>query len=122
MTQTPLIAPRSTREWQAADSQHYLHPFTDFKSLAAHGARIITRAEGVYLYDSDGERLLDGMAGLWCVNIGYSRPELAEAAYPQMLQPPSYNNFFKSAPPPAIEPAGLLSQGTPPHFQTGVFA
>jgi len=119
MTHNPLIAPRSTRarEWQAADSQHYLHPFTDFKSLAAQGARIITRAEGVYLYDSDGERILDGMAGLWCVNVGYGRRELAEVAYRQMLELPYYNSFFKSAHPPAIELASLLAQVTPPQFK-----
>jgi len=117
MSQTHLIEPRSTRDWQAADSRHYLHPFTDFKQLAAHGARIITRAEGVYLYDSDGQRILDGMAGLWCVNVGYGRRELAEAAYRQMLELPYYNSFFKSAHPPAIELAGLLADLTPPQFK-----
>jgi len=122
MTQNPLISPRSTREWQAADSQHYLHPFTDFKSLAAHGARIITRAEGVYLYDSDGARILDGMSGLWCVNVGYGRKELAEVAYRQMLELPYYNSFFKSAHPPAIELAGLLAQITPPQFKRVFYA
>ncbi len=122
MTQNALIAPRTTREWQAADSQHYLHPFTDFKSLAAQGARIITRAEGVYLHDSDGERILDGMAGLWCVNIGYGRRELAEAAYRQMLELPYYNSFFKSAHPPAIELAGLLAEVTPQQFNRVFYA
>ena len=122
MTHNPLIGPRSTREWQAADSQHYLHPFTDFKSLAAHGARIITRAEGVYLYDSDGERILDGMSGLWCVNVGYGRRELAEVAYRQMLELPYYNSFFKSAHPPAIELASLLAEVTPPQFQRVFYA
>jgi putrescine aminotransferase len=116
MAVNPLIKPRTTRDWQTADSQHYLHPFTDFKQLAAHGARIITRAEGVYLYDSDGQRILDGMSGLWCVNVGYGRRELAEAAYQQMLELPYYNSFFKSAHPPAIELAGLLAEVTPPQF------
>jgi putrescine aminotransferase len=116
MTQDTGIAARSTSEWQAADSRHYLHPFTDFKALAAQGARIITRAEGVYLYDSDGHRILDGMAGLWCVNVGYGRKELADAAYRQMLELPYYNSFFKSANPPAIELAGLLAEVTPPQF------
>jgi putrescine aminotransferase len=116
MTHDTGIAPRSTSEWQAADSRHYLHPFTDFKQLAAHGARIITRAEGVYLHDSDGQRILDGMAGLWCVNVGYGRKELADAAYRQMLELPYYNSFFKSAHPPAIELAGLLAEVTPPQF------
>ncbi|HET9389087.1 MAG TPA: aspartate aminotransferase family protein [Steroidobacteraceae bacterium] len=116
------LPPRTTREWQAADSRHYLHPFTDFKQLAAQGARIITRAEGVYLYDSEGLRILDAMAGLWCVNIGYGRRELAEAAYRQMLELPYYNSFFKSAHPPAIELATLLAELTPPQFRHVFFA
>jgi len=122
MADNTLIASRSTREWQLADSRHFLHPFTDFKALAAAGARIITRAEGVYLYDSDGQRILDGMSGLWCVNVGYGRRELAEVAHRQMLELPYYNSFFKSAHPPAIELAGLLAEITPPQFQRVFYA
>lgn len=86
------------------DTAHHLHPFTDYKALAAEGgSRIITRAEGCYLYDGAGERILDGMAGLWCVNVGYGRTELAEVAYRQMLELPYYNTFFKTATPPPIE-------------------
>ena len=78
MTQNPLIAPRSTREWQAADSQHYLHPFTDFKQLAAHGARIITRADGVYLYDAKAHRLEKIISGDLRAATG-TQPYVAEA-------------------------------------------
>ena len=67
----------TTGEWQQLDRAHYLHPFTDFKALAARGARIVTRAEGVYIYTSDGDKILDGMSGLWCVALGYGRKELA---------------------------------------------
>jgi putrescine aminotransferase len=66
------------------------------------GARIITRAEGCTIYDGDGRALLDGMAGLWCVQVGYGRKELAEAAYEQMLELPYYNTFFKTAAPPTV--------------------
>lgn len=107
---------RTTAAWQELDRQHYLHPFTDFKSLHAKGTRIIVKAEGVYLYDSDGSRILDGMAGLWCVNVGYGRRELAEAAYRQMLELPYYNSFFQTAHPPAIELAKKLVDLTPPQF------
>ena len=62
-----------TAEMQATDAAHHLHPFTDTKALNAKGARVITRAEGVYLWDSDGNQILDAMAGLWCVNVGYGR-------------------------------------------------
>ena len=102
-----------TREWQDVDRRHYLHPFTDYKQLEAAGSRIITRADGVYLWDSDGNRILDGMAGLWCVNVGYGRKELADVAQRQMCELPYYNSFFQTAHPPAIELSGLLAQVTP---------
>jgi putrescine---pyruvate transaminase len=66
------------------------------------GSRIITQADGCYITDGDGVRLLDGMAGLWCVNIGYGRDELAEVAAAQMRELSYYNTFFKTATPPAI--------------------
>jgi hypothetical protein len=67
-----------TAELQKLDAAHHLHPFTDKAALAAKGARVITRGEGVWLTDSEGHRIIDGMAGLWCVNIGYGRKELAD--------------------------------------------
>lgn len=112
----PYIPSRSTAEWQALDAAHYLHPFTDHAALSAKGTRLITRAEGVYLYDSEGRQILDGMSGLWCVNLGYGRRELADAAYAQLLQLPYYNSFFQVAHPPAIELARLLVEVTPPQF------
>ena len=54
----------STAEYQALDHAHFLHPFTDHKRMHETGARIIQRAEGVYLWDSDGHQMLDAMAGL----------------------------------------------------------
>jgi len=111
----------TTREWQDLDSRHYLHPFTDFRQLAARGSRVITHADGVYLYDSEGERILDGMAGLWCVNAGYGRTELVEAAAAQMRELPYYNSFFMSAHPPAIELARVLAEVTPPQFNKVFF-
>ncbi len=119
MTQTH--PERTTAAWQELDRQHYLHPFTDYKSLHGKGARVIVKAEGVYLYDSDGNRILDGMAGLWCVNLGYGRRELAEAAYRQMLELPYYNSFFQTAHPPAIELAKQLVDLTPPQFNRVFF-
>jgi putrescine aminotransferase len=107
---------RTTRDWQQLDTAHYLHPFTDYKALAGKGARVITHAEGVYLEDSEGKRILDGMSGLWCVAMGYGRKDLAEAAYQQMLELPYYNSFFQCANPPAIELSRLLVELTPPQF------
>ena len=56
---------RARQDWQALDSSHYLHPFTDFKQLAEQGSRIIARADGAYIYDTEGREILDGMSGLW---------------------------------------------------------
>lgn len=106
----------NTSYWQALDRAHHLHPFSDSKALAREGCRVITRADGIYVWDSDGKRLLDGMAGLWCVNVGYGRAELPEAARRQMLDLPYYNGFFKTSTPPAIELAGLLAEITAPHL------
>ena len=69
----------TTDQLQDFDSAHYLHPFTDFKKLSEERSRIITRADNIYLWDSDGNRYLDAMAGLWCVNVGYGRKEIADA-------------------------------------------
>jgi len=118
---TQLHPERTTAAWQELDRQHYLHPFTDYKFLHGKGARVIVKAEGVYLYDSDGNRILDGMAGLWCVNLGYGRRELAEVAYRQMLELPYYNSFFQTAHPPAIELATQLVELTPPQFNRVFF-
>jgi 4-aminobutyrate aminotransferase-like enzyme len=99
---------RSTADWQAADNGHYLHPFTDYKELIAEGARIQVRAEGVYMWDTDGNRIIDGLAGLGCVNIGYGRPELARAAAAQMTQLSYCQSFFRTSNQPAIELAEQL--------------
>ncbi|MBI5271545.1 MAG: aspartate aminotransferase family protein [Burkholderiales bacterium] len=108
---------RSTREWQQADAAHFLHPFTDFGALAKKGSRIITQAEGIYLWDSDGHKILDAMSGLWCVNVGYGQQSLIDAATRQLKELPFYNAFFQTATPPAIELAELLAQVSPPGFE-----
>jgi putrescine---pyruvate transaminase len=113
---------RSTQEWQAADARHFLHPFTDFQSLARQGARIVTRADDVYLWDSDGHRIFDAMSGLWCVNVGYGQRALIDAATRQLEQLPFYNAFFQTATPPAIELAELLAELSPPQFEHVFFS
>jgi putrescine---pyruvate transaminase len=110
MTTATHQATRSTADWQAADTAHFLHPFTDFKALAGRGSRIVTRGDGIYIWDSEGNKILDGMSGLWCVNVGYGQRALIDAATRQMEQLPFYNAFFQTATPPAIELAELLSE------------
>ncbi|MFS2161207.1 aspartate aminotransferase family protein [Pseudomonas sp. Pseusp122] len=102
-----------TREWQALSAEHHLAPFSDYKQLKEKGPRIITKAQGVHLWDSEGNKILDGMAGLWCVAIGYGREELADAASKQMRELPYYNLFFQTAHPPALELAKAISDIAP---------
>lgn len=110
-----------TRELQALDLAHYLHPFTDFKALGEEGSRVITHAEGVYIHDGDGRRILDGMAGLWCVNLGYGREELVEAATAQLRELPYYNSFFKTTHAPAVKLAETLCRLAPDHVNRVFF-
>ena len=70
---TAIPKRNSTTDWQAADAAHHLHPFTNQDELNRQGTRIIAWAEGSHLIDSEGRRLLDAFAGLWCVNVGYGR-------------------------------------------------
>ena len=111
-----MNTPRTTQAWQALDAAHHLHPFSDAHSLNQLGSRVVVRGEGVRIWDSEGQCIIDGMAGLWCVNLGYGRKELAEAAYQQMLALPFYNTFFKTTHPPVIELSALLAELTPPQF------
>lgn len=112
---------KSTSDWQSSDHAHYLHPFTDHHELGGKGSRIITSADGVYITDSDGNRILDGMSGLWCVNLGYGRQDLVEASTRQMQQLPYYNSFFQSSHPPAIELSELLGEVSPEGFNHTFF-
>ena len=116
------IEKRSRHDWQELDKEHHLHPFTDHKELHKKRSRIITRADGVYIYDIDGNKILDGMSGLWCVNAGYGRDELVDAAIQQMRELPYYNNFFQCSHPPAIELASALEEISQPQFQRVFFA
>lgn len=111
-----------TAELQKLDAAHHMHPFTDAAGLAAKGARIITRGEGVWLTDSEGNRIIDGMAGLWCVNIGYGRKELAQAAAKQMEELAYYNTFFQTTHVPAIALAAKLAEVAPGDLNHVFFA
>lgn len=110
-----------TAALRASDSRHYMHPFTDYKALAEEGSRIIVKAKGVWLEDSDGKSYLDGMAGLWCSNVGHGREEIAEAVYEQMKELAYYNSFFKTSNPPAILLAEKLAELAPPHLNRVFF-
>ncbi|MGB8692202.1 MAG: aminotransferase [Steroidobacteraceae bacterium] len=102
---TPEVA-----ELRRLDVAHHLPGQSDFRVQAEMGgSRLITRAEGCTIYDAEGKSMLDAHAGLWCVNVGYGREELARAAYEQMQELPYYNTFFKTASVPAVRLATEIS-------------
>jgi putrescine aminotransferase len=105
-----------TRAIQALDSAHYMHPFTDHQALSEKGARVMVRGEGIYLWDSEGKQIIDGMSGLWCVNVGYGRTGISEAVYRQMETLPFYNSFFNTTNVPAVQLAAKLVEISPPQF------
>lgn len=111
-----------TAELQALDAAHHMHPFTTNDELAAKGARVITRAKGIYLTDSDGNEILDAMAGLWCVNLGYGRPEMGQVAARQMTELPYYNTFFQTTHVPGIALAAELAKLAPDNLNHVFFA
>jgi putrescine aminotransferase len=102
-----------TAELQKLDAAHHMHPFTADGALAKKGARIMTRAEGVWLHDSEGNKIIDGMAGLWCVNVGYGRKDLAQVAKNQIEELTYYNTFFQTSHVPAIALAAKIAELAP---------
>ena len=102
-----------TEELQRRNAAHHVQPFSANNALGKKGARVITGAEGVFITDTEGNQLLDGMAGLWCVNIGYGRKELADVAARQMAELPYYNTFFQTTHIPVIELSERLARIAP---------
>ncbi|MEQ1861958.1 MAG: aminotransferase [Chthoniobacteraceae bacterium] len=95
------------------DRLHHLHPFTTHEELHALGTHIITRGEGCWLWDARGRKLLDGLAGLWCVNVGYSCAGIIDAVSEQMRRVPYYCSFFNTTTEPAIRLAEKLASLAP---------
>jgi putrescine aminotransferase len=108
--------------WRRLDRAHHLHGFTDPRALHAAGPHVIVRGEGVHLIDAEGRRLLDGLAGLWCVALGYGRPELADAAARQMRELSYAKSFFGQSTPAAAELAATLAALVPGGLDVAFFA
>ena len=111
-----------TKHWQAIDAAHHIHPFSDTAALNKEGVRVITRANGVYLWDSEGHKIIDGMSGLWCVQVGYGNKELAEAGYEALKTLPYYNHFFKTTNPYTAELADKMAKLLPEGHERVLFA
>lgn len=112
---------QSSEYYRAKDAAHHIHPFTDTQELNAKGSRIIVKAEGVYIEDAEGNRILDGMAGLWCMAVGYGRQSVVDAVARQMQQLPYYNTFFQTSHPPVLELAARLAKVAPEHINHAFF-
>jgi putrescine---pyruvate transaminase len=118
----PSPTHNQTKHWRALDAAHHIHPFSDTAALNKEGVRVITRADGIYLWDSEGNKILDAMSGLWCVQIGYGNKELAEAGYEALKTLPYYNHFFKTSNPYTIELAAKLASVLPQGHERVLFA
>ena len=106
---------------QEIDARYHLHPFTNHDEMHARGTHIIVSGEGVYVQDSTGRKLLDGLAGLWCVNVGYGRTELIDAITSQLRQLCFYPSFFNSTTEPAIRLAERLASLAPERLNHSIF-
>ena len=115
MSDAPSPSDRSNfgRHIQALDNAHHLHPFALHRELREAGPLVITKGEGVYIHDADGHRILDGMAGLWCTQVGYGVKALADAASQAMMELSYYNSFFGTTTPYLAELSALLAEKTP---------
>lgn len=104
---------RSNRSLVEIDRDHLIHPVSSFRGHERNGARILTSGDGMWVTDSDGQRILDGFAGLWCVNVGYGQESIVEAAAQQMRRLPYATGYFDFANEPAIRLAGELTSLAP---------
>ena len=117
----PFVPKRQTRDYQAADAAHHIHAFLDQKALNAEGPRVMVGGERLHLWDSEGNRYLAGMSGLWCTQLGYGRKDLTAAAAAQMDQLAYYNMFFHTTHPAVIELSELLFSLLPGHYSHAIY-
>src|SRR6185436_13073154 len=104
------------------DVAYLLHPSTNLRQLQTEGPLVITRGDGVYVYDDEGRRYLEGMAGLWCASLGFSEQRLADAAYRQMRELPFYHSFAGKVPAISTELAERLIHIAPEGMGKALFA
>jgi len=84
------------------DNENFVHPWESMKAVGSNTRTFAENAEGIYLYDENGQKLIDGPGGMWCVQIGYGRKEMAEAIAEQVLKMPYYSPWNMSASPSAV--------------------
>jgi putrescine aminotransferase len=111
-----MTAHTKAAQLHAIDQANYFHPFTDLHEYEAKGGGIYTSAEHIYIEDINGRKLLDGMSGLWCCNLGYTQPAIVEAVTEQLNKLPYYNSFFNCTNDAAIEMTAALVDILPDSF------
>jgi putrescine---pyruvate transaminase len=116
------MEPLSIETLRRLDAQHLIHPFTDSADLHRRGTRVVRAASGSTVIDESGRELLDAIAGLWCVNVGYGRREIADAVHRQMMQVAYYPSFFRTTTEPAIVLAAKLAEIAPRHLGHAFFS
>lgn len=116
------MEPLSLETLRRIDRAHLIHPFTDHADLHRHGTRIIRAASGCTVVDEEGRELLDALAGLWCVNVGYGRREIADAVHRQISSVAYYPSFFNTTTEPAILLAGRLAELAPKRLGHAFFS
>lgn len=111
-----------TKEIWRKDRDHFIHPWTNYSEFKREGSIVIAEAEGAYVYDADGKKFLDGMAGIWCMNLGYGRADMAQTIADQVMKIPYYNVFTDTVTPPVAELAAKLAELAPSHLNHVFFS
>ena len=109
MTPPPALANSPA----ARDRANALHSFTDLQAHLTAGPMVITRGEGVRVWDDSGRDYIESVAGLWCASLGFSNERLAQAAYDQMMKLPFYHSFTAKSHEPMIDLSEMLIQRAP---------
>ena len=95
------------------DRDHFVHPWTDFATFKEEGSLVLADSQGAYIVDSEGKRYIDGIGGLWCVNVGYGNDEIAQAIADQARRIPYFSSFGHHTTPPAAKLAAKLAELAP---------
>lgn len=104
------------------DKNHLIHPVTNFRTHEKKGVTILESGQGAWLWDAQGNKLLDAFAGLWCVNVGYGQESIVEVAQQQLRRLPYATGYFSFGSEPAIELAARLIELAPNSLQHVYFS
>ncbi len=116
------MAASTLSDVRSLDQAHHLHPFTDHAQMHSVGSHVIVEGDGCFLVDAEGRRLLDGLAGLWCVNVGYNCVAIVKAVSEQLERLPYYPSFFNSTTEPPVRVAAFLAAKAPARMNRTLFS